>query len=236
MSDSHRYVMLLSSLPYHGPLFSAKVTPLSRLRLRERFSLLEPEDRQEIEAIADLLDWYSHPVQKADDEIVRLAKQVVPELRYPFSRELLTWRLEMRTVIGALRRRQQGKDIMAVDREWGYGRWLAHIRKYWQEPYFRLERVYPWLPDAAKFMDRGETIALERLLLEVVWNYLQKMENGHVFDFEGVLIYLLRWDQVSRWIVANGEAAEARYIALLEEGLEQIHQTLQPVLAGQSTG
>jgi hypothetical protein len=236
MGDSHRYVMLLSSLPYHGPLFSATVTPLSRIRLEERLSLLEPDDRREVAAIAKLLDWYYHPVQKSDEEIVRLAKKVMSELKYPFSRELLTWRLEIRTVIGALRRRQQGKDITAVDREWGYGRWLSHIRKYWQEPYFRLERVYPWLPDAAKFMDRGESIAMERLLLEVVWNYLQKMEDGHIFDFGQVLIYLLRWDQVGRWTVANGEAAEARYVALLEEGLEQIQETLEPVLAGQGAG
>ena len=50
--------MLLSSLPYHGPLFSAKVTPLSRIRLQERLSLLEPDDRREVDAVAKLLDWY----------------------------------------------------------------------------------------------------------------------------------------------------------------------------------
>lgn len=232
MADSHRYAMLLSSLPYHGPLFAAKVTPLSRIRLRERFSLLEPEDRKELESIADLLDWYRHPVQKSDEEIIRLAKKVVPELRHPFAQDLLVWHLEMRTVFAALRRRQQGKDIMAVDREWGYGRWLPHIKKYWQEPYFRLERVYPWLPEAVGYMERGDSVALERLLLEVAWNQLQRLEDGHVFDFERVLIYLFRWDLVGRWTVADGEAAEARYAVLVEEGLEQIQQTLQPILAG----
>jgi hypothetical protein len=232
MADSHRYTMLLSSLPYHGPLFSAKVTPLSRIRLRERFSLLEPEDRKELESMTDLLDWYRHPVQKSDEEIIKRAKKVVPELRNDFARDLLVWRLEKRTVTAALRRRQQGKDIMAVDREWGYGRWLNHIQKYWQEPYFRLEGVYPWLPEAATYMERGDSVALERLLLEVAWNHLQRLEDGHVFDFERVLIYLFRWDLVGRWTVADAEAAEARYALLVEEGLEQIQQTLQPVLAG----
>jgi hypothetical protein len=232
MADSHRYAMLLSSLPYHGPLFSAKVTPLSRIRLRERFSLLEPEDRLELNSIADLLDWYRHPVQKSDEEIIKLAKKVVPELKNSFARDLLVWRLEKRTITAALRRRQQGKDIMAVDREWGYGRWLSHIRKYWDEPYFRLEGVYSWLPEAASYMERGDSVALERLLLEVDWNHLQRLEDGHVFDFERVLIYLFRWDLVGRWTVADAEAAEARYAVLVEEGLEQIHQTLQPILAG----
>jgi hypothetical protein len=230
---SHRYAMLLSSLPYHGPLFAARVTPLSRIRLRERLSLLEDQDRQDLDAVSELLDWYRHPVQKSDAEIIALAKQIVPALKSSFARELLVWRLEMRTVVAALRRRQQGKDIKAVDREWGYGRWLKHIQQYWNEPYFRLEGVYPWLPEAATFMDRGDSVGMERLLLEEIWKHLQRLEDGHVFDFERVLIYLFRWDLVGRWTAANGEAAEARYAVLVEEGLEQIQKTLQPILAGQ---
>ena len=116
MRDSHRYVMLLSSLPYHGTLFSAKVTPLSRIRLQQRLSLLEPEDLQEVDAMAGLLDWYRHPVQKSDAEIVKLAKQVIPQLRSPFACELLSWRLEMRTLIAALRRRRDGEEITVLSR------------------------------------------------------------------------------------------------------------------------
>ena len=136
-----------------------------------------------------------------------LAKKVVLELKNTFARDLLTWRLEMRTVIAALRRRQRGEDIMAVDHEWGYGRWQAHIRKYWREPCFRLEGVYPWLPEAANLISRGDSVALERLVLEVIWNQLQRLEDGHVFDFERVLIYLFRWDLVGRWTVADGQTA-----------------------------
>ena len=221
MRDSHRYVMLLSSLPYHGALFSARVTPLSRIRLQERMSLLQPDDLREVDAMSGLLDWYRHPVQKSDEEIVKLAKQLIPELRSPFARELLSWRLEMRTLIAALRRRRNGGKVPSAGDQWGYGRWLAQIEKYWNEPYFRLEGVYPWLPEAAKFMERGDPVALERLMLETVWKFLQRMEEGHLFDYERVLIYLFRWDLVGRWTVADGEAAEARYAALVEEGLGQ---------------
>ena len=232
MRDSHRYVMLLSSLPYHGTLFSAKVTPLSRIRLQQRLSLLEPEDLQEVDAMAGLLDWYRHPVQKSDAEIVKLAKQVIPQLRSPFACELLSWRLEMRTLIAALRRRRDGEEITVAEDEWGYGRWLTHINKYWDEPYFRLEGVYPWLPEAVMFMEQGDQVALERLMLEKVWKYLQRMEDGHVFDYERVLIYLFRWDLVGRWTVANGATAEARYADLVGEGLLQIDQAMHSALSG----
>ena len=224
--------MLLSSLPYHGALFSARVTPLSRIRLQERLSLLDPEDLREVDAMAGLLDWYRHPVQKSDEEIVKLAKQVIPELRSPFARELLTWRLEMRTLIAALRRRRDGEEITAAGDEWGYGRWLAHISKYWNEPCFRLEGVYPWLPEAATLMEQGDPVALERLMLEKVWKFLQKMEEGHLFDYERVLIYLFRWDLVGRWTVADGEAAEVRYATLVAEGLQEIDQAMQSTLRG----
>lgn len=232
MRDSHRYVMLLSSLPYHGPLFSARVTPLSRIRLQERLSLLDAEDLAEVDAMAGLLDWYRHPVQKTDEEIVRLAKRTIPQLRSSFARELLTWRLEMRTLIAALRRRRDGRDISSEEHEWGYGRWLTQIRKYWNEPCFRLEGVHPWLPEAARFMEMGDPVALERHMLETVWNYLQRMEDGHVFDYERVLIYLFRWDLVGRWTVADAEVAESRYTALIEDGLEDINHVMRSALSG----
>lgn len=231
MHDSHRYVMLLSSLPYHGPLFSAKVTPLSRLRLQERLSLLDAEDLREVDAMAGLLDWYRHPVQKSDEEIVRLAKRVIPVLRSPFARDLLTWRLEMRTLIAALRRRRDGEHSGAAVQEWGYGRWLSHISKYWDEPYFRLEGVHPWLPEVVKYMHSGDPVALERHMLETVWNHLQRIEDGHVFDYERVLIYLFRWDLVGRWTVADGEVAAARYADLVAAGLQQAQQALHAALA-----
>ncbi|MGB7933012.1 MAG: hypothetical protein WCH04_12435, partial [Gammaproteobacteria bacterium] len=108
MSAANRYTMLLSSLPYHGVLFGARQTPLSRIRLQQRLSLLDPADAACLHAIADLLDWSHLGRERRDEEIIAHARAVIPTLDKPFVRDLLIWRLELRTVLAALRRRQRG--------------------------------------------------------------------------------------------------------------------------------
>ena len=44
MSDPNAYVMLISSLPNPEPIFLAKQTPLSRLKLDQRLRVLTPDD------------------------------------------------------------------------------------------------------------------------------------------------------------------------------------------------
>ena len=101
VSAATRYAMLISSLPYHGVLFGARQTPLSRIRLQQRLSLLEPKDAACLQTIAALLDW-SHPGrERRDEEIITRAHAVIPTLGNAFARDLVVWRLELRTVVAA---------------------------------------------------------------------------------------------------------------------------------------
>jgi hypothetical protein len=45
------------------------------------------------------------------------------------------------------------------------------------------------------------------------------MSEGHWFDFEAVVIYVLRWDLIARWIGQDGAAALRRFDGLVENGL-----------------
>ncbi len=219
MSAANRYAMLISSLPYHGVLFGARQTPLSRIRLQQRLSLLEPEDAACLYTITGLLDWSIQDRDRRDEEIIAHARAVIPTLVNDFVRDLVVWRLELRTVLAALRRRQRGHAAPPHHEVWGYGRWLAHIRKYWNEPHFRLERAYPWLPEAKVLLQSGDALGLERLLLGAVWQHLERLADGHHFDFEAVLLYTQRWDLIARWTVHSGEAAVTRFEEMVEAGL-----------------
>ncbi len=153
MSAANRYAMLISSLPYHGVLFGAWQTPLSRIRLQQRLSLLEPGDAACLQVIAGLLDWSYLGRERRDEEIIAHARAVIPTLVNAFVRDLVVWRLELRTVLAALRRRQRGQAAPPAHEHWGYGRWLSHLRKYWNEPHFRLERAFHWLPEARTLLE-----------------------------------------------------------------------------------
>ncbi len=62
---------------------------------------------------------------------------------------------------------------------------------------------------------------MERLLFEVVWDKLGRLGEGHYFDFEAVVLYVLRWNLADRWSRYQGEAAVERFRSLVDSGLEQ---------------
>lgn len=220
MSDpAYRYVQLITSLPGHGPLFGATQTPLSAINLNQRLSLLEPEDKQILDKIADLMDWHRLRIERTDADIVELARSIMPICRNPFVRDLVEWRLESRTLIAALRHRRRGEEAPSATTLWGYGRWLATVRARWHEAHFGLERVFPWLPEAREYIDNGNALALEKLLLGMFWDHLDRVSEGHEFDFEAVLIYMMRWDLVARWVGYQGEGAVQRFDEMVEGAL-----------------
>ena len=222
MSAANRYAMLINSLPYHGVLFGARQTPLSRIRLQQRLSLLEPADAACLRAVAELLDWSHLGRERRDAEIIARARTVIPTLGNAFVRDLVAWRLELRTVVAALRRRQRGQAAPPAHEPWGYGRWLTQLRRHWSEPHFRLERAFPRLPEARTLLESEDALGLERLLLGVVWEHLERLADGHHFDFEAVLLYTQRWDLIARWTGYSGEAAVARFDELVEAGLRSV--------------
>lgn len=222
MAPVDRYLTLLASLPAHGPLFGAKQTPLSRLRLGMRLDWLEPADAEDLRRLAAILDWHQQRFEIDDEAVVRRVRQDLSLIGNGFARELVIWRLELRTLVAALRRRRAGDGPPSGRRAWGFGRWVPHIARYWGEPHFRLERVYPWLPEAKRLLDEGDPLGLERLLLGAVWTHLERVGAEHYFDFEAVVVYVMRWDLVARWTRYDADAAMVRFDALLETALTGI--------------
>jgi len=218
MDAATRYVMLICSLPFHGPLFGARHTPLSRLRLEQRLRVLEPEDADTLRRLTEILDFIHHSMDLTDAELVRRTRVLEGELT-PFLGEVLRFRMEMRTLLAAQRRRRRGETSPPRDPAWGYGRWVGHIERHWHEPGFRLERVFPWVTDAERLLRADDSLGLERLKLAVTWAHLDRASEGHWFDFEAVVIYVLRWDLIARWTGQDGQAALERFDGLVATGL-----------------
>ncbi len=220
MATDTRYTLLLASLPYHGPLFGSKQPPLSRLRLDQRLTLLDPADAERLRQIEDLLQWSNLSIERSDDEIVRQAQATVMALDHPQLQQIVTSRLEVRTLVAALRRRERGESAPPRSQQrWGYGRWLTMIEQHWNEPGFRLQGAYPWLVQAENLLQAGDSLGLERLLLSVVWQQLARAGEDHYFDFVAVVVYVLRWNVIDRWTTYNRSAAAERFATLIDSGL-----------------
>ena len=68
-----RYVTLMASLPYHGRLFGARQTPLSRFQLDKRLAWLEPHDAEMLARIEGILRWSKNLLLDSDPKFLQLA-------------------------------------------------------------------------------------------------------------------------------------------------------------------
>lgn len=218
--DAYRYTTLITSLPHQPALFTEKQTALSRIKLEARLAMLEEADRRAIRLIGDLLAWSHQEFELDDGEVVRRARRILEDLPDGMIRDIAESGLDIRTIVAALRRRKAGGAAPGPSEVFGHGRWVAHIRRYWSEPDFRLAGVFPWVPEANRLLAADDTIGLQRLLLTEAWGRLGRIaDDGHEFDFVAVLVYVLRWDIVDRWTRYDAEQATIRFRELLTAGL-----------------
>ena len=214
-----KYTTLMASLPYLGELFQAQQTPLSRFKLEARLKMLSEKDTALLQQIQDLIRWHYLPIERTDAEITAAAERFFQQVKNPLLREAVEFRLELHTIVAALRRRKRGEAAPPAGEPWGYGRWVRHIERHWVEPTFRLQGVFPWVVEANRLLLADESVALERLLFGYVWHRLGQLGAGHYFDFEAVVIYVLRWDLIDRWVRYDGEAAVERFRNLVDAGI-----------------
>lgn len=219
MGDPNAYVMLITGLPRPEVLFRAKRPPLSRLKLDRRLRVLAPDDAVTLARVEEILNWASLPMAMTEAEFVARVKAVMQVIDNETLRLIIRDRLEIRTCIAALRRRHRGEAAPAPGTVWGYGRWLAHIARNWSETSFRLDGVFPWLREADSLLKAGESLGLQRLLLDQVWKNVSRHAGEHEFDFEAVVIYVLKWDIVDRWVRHDSEQAAQRFEEMTETGL-----------------
>ena len=218
-----QYITLIASLPPLGQLFEAKQTPISQLKLESRLKMLSPKDSILLNQIASLIAWSQQPMERSDAQFIAEAKQFFKEVKNPTLRKIVEYRLTLRTIVAALRRRHRGERNPPAVQPWGVGRWVNYIERHWAEPGFHLEVIFPWVLEANHLLNANESVAFERLQFEVNWKMIERLGAGHYFDFEAVVIYLMRWSMVDRWTRydGSGELAVERFRKLLDEGMGQ---------------
>lgn len=211
--------MLVASLPYLPPLFAANKPPMSRERLESRLDMLSDEDRHQLRVIEDLMHWNRFPLEITDQDVVERAEKVIPGLRDERLRQVAMWRMEIRTVVAALRRRAAGRSPVSSKERWGYGRWVRHIEKNWSRPDFGLANAVPYVVQFQQLIEQRDALGLERALLTTVSRELARIADMHYFDFEAVALYVLRWEIIARWTGHDRERAQDRFDRLIGEGL-----------------
>lgn len=222
-----QYLTLLSGLPANISLFSAKKTPVSRLKLEQKLKTLDPSHRRLLADIEGVLQWgylsaaMKHEASRSDAIApVKKIKQVLASIQDKELNTLVRDKIDFRTLVGALRKRNDNPTL-SLQGNWTVSRFKQPIENNWQEPYFRLEHARPWLVEAKQHIDNDEPLALEKLLLQTAWKHLSRPAAAREYGFYAVVIYVLKWNIVERWTRYNEEAASQRFQELIQTGLQQ---------------
>ncbi|MEM0947987.1 MAG: DUF2764 family protein [Pseudomonadota bacterium] len=204
-------------MPSSERLFVAKKPPLSRLRLDKRLTALNVRDAEWLARIEGLLSWSSYDRTSELSTLVGRADALLTDLPHPTLRAIVTERMELRTAVAALRIRHRGGSVPTEP--WGYGKIAQRIAKNWADPVFGLGASLPWLQEAGDLLKKGDPLSLQRHLLDTTFRQLKRHGAGHYFDFEAVVIYVLKWNIFDRWAKADATAAAQRFSELSEEAL-----------------
>jgi hypothetical protein len=239
-----RYTVLMASLPPLGGMFEARSPAISLLKLESRLRLLHPDDQHILELMEGFLSQAVRDDESlagpVDARLLQAAQGFFAVVSNPTLRQLVAQRLDLRTILAALRRRHRGENEPPRGQPWGFGPWVATIERRWKEPTFGLEAVFPWIRELGRLLEAGDLVTLERTLFAVIWKELDRLAFGHNFDFEAVVIYVARWALVDRWSHYDATAAQARFDNLVKASLEDIligsgDPSLQAPPAGTST-
>ena len=103
--------MLMASLPPHPmSLWDLKNKPVSRLHLERRLSLLNDQDKQQLDEIESILHWAKMNDENSDAQISAEAERVTQSITTPLLQKTIIWRMELRTIITAIPLFQYWKD------------------------------------------------------------------------------------------------------------------------------
>ena len=211
-----RYYTLMAALPALEPLAAEERPPCSRVHLERLLRMLEPEDAEQLSTLEGIMFFDRLSFDLTDQEIVENAEAALATIRSPLLREVAEWRLSVRTVVAALRRRHAGGAAPERGERWGFGRWTRAIERGWNKRDFGLGGALPWIEEFAGLVEREDAVELEKRLLILVWRYLSRKAEGHHFDFEAVALYVLRWDLLRRWTSQDPAAARQRFDDLMK--------------------
>jgi len=220
------YYTLVASLPELPRFDKARRLPITKERLEQRLSMLTDKDAAIVKQAEQFLAWRYQPMGRSDADIIVRHAQLINQAQQPTLHKVVLYRMNVRTLVAAMRHRLRNRRPIQALTPWGVGPLVRHIEQHWEAEDFSLGARFPWVQRAANLLQSGDSLGLQYLLLNMLWEYLQSLAQGHYFDFDFVLIYLFKWDILSRWLSYDESLALQRFNELVAQGYAAYGQPL----------
>lgn len=212
------YYDLVTSLPFLGHFARADRVPITRRRLRQRLSLLRPAHHHQLSQARSFARWRPETWRSLTDAgEVRAYEALAASPLDPALGDYLAFRMEQRTLLAALRRKQAGAGAPERGTTWGIGPSLYAIHAHWEAPDFGLAHRHRWLPEARDLLAAGDALGVERLSIDVAWRWLDRCAELEPFGFRAVFAYAFKWDMLQAWLACDADKGTTRFKELIDE-------------------
>lgn len=212
------YITLVSSLPYLPPFDKAERTPITRLRLEQRLSLLRPEHAEQLERAESLVAWRPSSVRcKSDADRVAQYRALLQLAKHPALHDFIQFRIDQQTILAAMRLRKAELAVEDFQQTAHISRWTQHIIKHWDDADFKLSFMFPWLVEAHTLLSSNDARGLDRLLMSVIWQRLSRISEGNRFGFAAVFAFVFKWDIMQAWFARDPIQAKSRFQEIIQE-------------------
>ena len=215
---ARQYYTLVASLPPLRHFDTIDVLPIGRERLDSRLGMLHADDARDLSTARALMDWQTQPAGRTDADLAVRYEAAVETTANRALRDVIEFRMSLRTAVAALRRRRRGEEAPTRGAAWGAGPLVPRITAKWKVADLGLGPAMSWVDTARQLMEKDDAFGLERLLLDLVWVQLRRTADAAPpFGFERVFSYVFLWDIVQRWLSYRSEDAAARFQELITE-------------------
>lgn len=214
MHVSRNYYTLIASLPHLPNQFDVDRLPISRSELRGRLRLLQTDDHLVVDQVTQFFVWDRQPLERTEEDVIQIYNRLKRDIRNPLVRQIVDHRIDMRTIVAAIRLRLAGAQPPQ-----GVGQLTDTIRRNWSRPFFSLEPRYPWIEPFTHVLEQGLQRRGQYLLFENLWTTWKRRAQDYHFTFEVVILYLARWEILERWTCQNADEGRLRFNNLLTETL-----------------
>ena len=223
----NKYYTLVGSLPHLPRHFAeAERVPISQHVLQERLQMLTPRHSRIMEEMVDFLAWERQPIELTDESVLQHFRKFMNTVDSRFATDLIQYTMSVRTVLAALRRRR-----LDLDPPPGIAPLAARIAQHWNHPDFHLGAQFPWIATVDAQLCGDSPFEVERALFEIMWRHAKRLADDHHFDFEAVVLYLIRWELVYRWTRRNADLGMQKFELLATKTMGEFAELFPPANA-----
>ncbi len=205
MANANRYYQLITSLPLLQGKLGSDFEVMTRIGFDKKLDQLSEDDKGMVKELEDFLIWEKHSMDRATDSEFR-SKAIALQHRYTNKTflEIIKFATQRRLLLGLLRKRKNGLEQAPDSKEyWAFPEIEYNIKHYWNQTDFGLKSLNTNIAGVDTLLQDNQSLELEKQMMEMVWNYCDKLSHGHYFDIDFIMLYAIRRSIVQRWGIAT---------------------------------